>query len=185
MPKKEKPLNMGERIARLRIKKSVSIEELSELTGLKNSHLKDIESGKSFAPVGDILKISRALTVDPDDLLTESPVNEKEKKKKRTEDFKTRETSYLYEVLTPQARAKHLRAFRITIPAKSEHPKINYQHEGEEFVHVLDGQVDITVGQKKNSLKKGDSLHFNSGIKHTLKNPGAKDTHLIVVVYNP
>ena len=185
MPKKEQPMHMGARIARLRLKKSVSIEDLSEMTGLKAGHLKDIESGKCFAPVGDILKISRALTIDPDDLLKESPVSEKEKKKRQIEDLKSRETSYLYEILTPQAKAKHLRAFKITIPAKSEHPKINYQHEGEEFIHVLDGQADITVGQKKHSLKKGDSLHFNSGIKHTLKNPGSKDSHLIVVVYTP
>lgn len=175
----------GAKIRSMRVKKKVSIEELSDMTGLSASHLKEIEEGSGFAPVGDLLKIARALTIDPGELLLQSKSREKELEKRRMQDFKKREEAYQYEVLTPQASKDHLRAFRVVIPARSEHPGVNYQHDGEEFVYTLKGEVVIQVGQKKHRLKKDESLHFNSGIRHTLKNPGTSDTVLIVTIYTP
>jgi len=172
-------------IAQLRKKKGESLEELSADTGLSVSHLAKIEEGTDFTPVGDILKIARALTIDPGQLLSSGKDNEKELEEKRIQDFRKREEAYQYEVLTPEAKRSHLRAFRVSIPPRSEHPKVNYQHEGEEMVYVLKGQVEIQVGQKKHNLKKEETLHFNSGIRHTLKNPGNTIAVLLVAVYTP
>ena len=71
------------------------------------------------------------------------------------------------------------------IEAGKKHDGVGFQHEGEEFVYVLEGNVEYTVGEHINKLKAGDSLHFNSGVKHDLKNTGKTDAHLIVVVYAP
>lgn len=174
---------LGKSLLRLRKRKKLSIKELAELTGLTASHLEEIEAGTSFAPVGDMLKIARALTVDPDELLRSG--SDEEKEKNRVNVFTQREQAYRYEVLTPGAKRDHLRAFRVVIPPRSEHPSVNYRHEGEEFVYVLKGAVDITVGNRKTHLKKDESLHFNSSVRHTLKNPGNSATVLIVTIYTP
>lgn len=184
-PASSQPDSIGERLIKLRNKKKVSLESLSEETGLSVTHLKKIEEGKDFAPVGDILKISRALTVNPDDILKPAAVKDIDLKKERARSFQKREEAYQYTVLTPDARNRHLRSFRVTIPPESEHPKISYQHEGEEFVYTLKGEVEIKVGAKIYRLKKDDTLHFNSGIKHSLKNPGKTETILIVTLYTP
>jgi quercetin dioxygenase-like cupin family protein len=169
----------------MRGKKRITLEELSDRTGLPVSRLSGIEEGVGFAPVGDILKIARALTIDPGELLQGGEDREKELEKKRIRDFKQREEAYQYEVLTPQAIKSHLRAFKVTIPARSEHPGVRYQHDGEEFVYTLKGEVEIQVGHKKYRLKKDQSLHFDSGIHHLLKNPGNTATVLIVTIYTP
>jgi uncharacterized cupin superfamily protein len=62
---------------------------------------------------------------------------------------------------------------------------VGFRHEGEEFVYVLKGEVEIAVGDHINHLKPGESLHFNSSIKHDLKNEGDTDAELIVVLYSP
>jgi len=178
-------MSIGQKLAQQRKKKKISFEELSEKTGLNIKHLSNIETGKDFAPVGDLLKISRALTIDPDVLLEDDEKNEKEQKKKRIKDFEKREDSYNYTVLTPNSKNKHLRVFRVTIQTGLEHPKISYQHEGEEFIYVLNGELEITVGQKTIHLKKDESFHFNSKIKHSLRNNGKGETILIVSVYSP
>jgi transcriptional regulator with XRE-family HTH domain len=186
MKKEKEKQTTGEKLAEIRKKKRLSLDELSEKTGLTVSHLTNIEEGKDFAPVGDILKISRALTINPEELFaTGGTGREEDLKKKRVADFKKREEAYQYTVLTPQGKDKHLRAFRIVIPAKSEHPKISYGHEGEEVVYVLEGEVEIKVGQKKHHLKVSEALHFDSGIIHSLMNPGDKQTVLIVTLYTP
>ena len=50
---------------------------------------------------------------------------------------------------------------------------------------MLEGKIEITVGENINKLKKGESLHFNSGIRHMLKNTGKEKAELIVVIYGP
>jgi quercetin dioxygenase-like cupin family protein len=48
---------------------------------------------------------------------------------------------------------------------------------------VLKGDMEIIVGDHVNRLKTGDSLHFNSGIRHKMSNVGKENAELIVVVY--
>ena len=99
--------------------------------------------------------------------------------------FTKRTENYAYTTLTPGAENKHLKAFRISIDALQEHKGVGYQHEGEEFVYVLKGHVEVTVGDHVNKLKQDDSLHFNSAIQHKIRNIGKDDAEMLVVVYGP
>jgi len=177
--------SLGRVIRSRREKMKVGIEELAAKTGLTESHISDIEEGRGFAPVGDILKIARALTIDPGELLKKKPGSDREREKSRIRDFKSREQAYEYEVLTPGAMKRHLRSFRVTIPPRSDLPGQRYQHEGEEFVYVLKGEVVIQVGHKSHHLKKDETLHYDSNIRHSLRNPGGAKTVLIVTLYTP
>jgi len=96
-----------------------------------------------------------------------------------------RTSHYAYTTLSPGAQHKHMKAFRVKINAGQKHDGVSYQHEGEELVYVLSGKVEVTVGEHINKLGPGDSLHFNSGIRHLLENVGKKDAELLVVVYAP
>jgi uncharacterized cupin superfamily protein len=75
-------------------------------------------------------------------------------------------------------------AFRVTIDALQAHDGV-FQHEGEEFVYVLTGRIELTVGEHINALGPGDCLHFNSGVRHTLCNVGEETAELLVVLYTP
>ena len=119
-------------------------------------------SGKAIPPVGALLQISRALELDAGFLLREEEAN----LKSRIKAFTKRTENYAYTTLTPGAENKHLKAFKVTVDAQQDHKGVGYQHEGEEFVYVLKGNMEIIVGDHVNRLKPGDSLHFNSGIRH-------------------
>ncbi|MBT8370615.1 MAG: cupin domain-containing protein, partial [Deltaproteobacteria bacterium] len=90
-----------------------------------------------------------------------------------------------YTSLTPGAENKHLKAFRVLVEAQQTHKSVDYHHEGEEFVYVLSGKIEVSVGEHINTLEKGDSLHFNSGIRHTLKSVSDETAELLVVIYTP
>jgi quercetin dioxygenase-like cupin family protein len=68
---------------------------------------------------------------------------------------------------------------------KKTHEKVEYKHEGEEFVYVLEGRVQLQVGKEAHTLTKGKSLHFDSAREHVLKNLSSKESKLLVVVYVP
>jgi quercetin dioxygenase-like cupin family protein len=78
-----------------------------------------------------------------------------------------------------------MKAFLVTIDPKQDHKMVDYRHEGEEFLYVLKGQIEVVVGENQNLLKKGETLHFNSGITHKLRNLSDEEAKLLVVIYTP
>ena len=181
MAKKKGIIPIGKRIRRARLGKKISLDTMANETGLSKEFIKKIEKGDKRPSVGTLLQISRTLHIDSSFLLKEQD----DTIEKRSKAYTKRTDNYAYSPLTPNAENKHLKAFRIVVAAKKSHGGVGFQHEGEEFVYVLKGRVEVKVGEHVNKLKKGDSLHFNSGIKHDLRNIGKTDAELIVVVYAP
>ena len=181
MAKKKGVEPIGKRIRRTRLDKKISLDTMANETGMSKDRIKDIESGKKRPSVGVLLQISRTLHVDSGFLLKET----EDQVEKRSNAYTKRTDNYAYTPLTAQAENKHLKAFKIVVEAQKKHDGVGFQHEGEEFVYVLEGNVEYQVGEHVNKLKAGDSLHFNSGVKHDLYNTGKTDAQLIVVVYAP
>jgi quercetin dioxygenase-like cupin family protein len=181
MPRKK--AGQGETIAkkikRARTGKKMSLDLVANETGFTIDYLKEIEAGKVMPPVGALLQISKALEIDSGSLLKESEAD----RKNRARAYIKRTENYAYSTLTPGAEHKHLKAFKVTVEARKDHKGVGYHHEGEEFVYVLRGKVEVTVGDHINRLKTGDSLHFNSGIQHSLRSVSDETAELIVVIY--
>lgn len=181
MAKKKEIIPIGKRIRRARLAKKISLDTMANETGLSKEFIKKIEGGGQRPSVGTLLQISRTLHIDSSFLLKEQD----DAIEKRSKAYTKRTDNYAYTPLTPNAENKHLKAFRIVVESQKSHGGVGFQHEGEEFVYVLEGKVEVQVGDHINKLKKGDSLHFNSGVKHDLRNTGKIDAELIVVVYSP
>lgn len=179
--KKPSLVPVGKKIKKARLGKKMTYDALANDTGFSIEFLKMVEAGKTTPPVGTLLQISRALEIDSGDLLKE----EEDRMHDRIKAYTKRTDSYAYTTLTPGAENKHLKAFRVKIDAMKNHEGVSYNHEGEEFVYVLNGDIEVVVGEHINTLGPGDSLHFNSGIQHHLRNIGETDAEFIVVIYNP
>ncbi len=177
--KPEQVQSVGDRIRKMRRNLNLDIKQLSEKTGYATDYLEEIEDSKVVPPVGALIQISRALAIDTSTLLAE------EKRIERRKSYRKRTKAYSYKSLTPDAEDKHLWAYLITLDPQKQHEMVEYRHEGEEFVYVLEGKVEIQVGEEKNILKRGSSLHFNSATAHNLKNLSSKKSLMLVVVYTP
>lgn len=183
MPRKktDKLVPVGKKIKQVRVKKKVSYDTLANETGFSVDYLKQVEAGKKIPHVGTLLQIARALEIDSGLLLKEDD----SKLKSRIRAYTKRTDSYAYTTLTPGAENKHLKAFRVIVDPLQDHEGVGYQHEGEEFVYVLTGKIEIVVGDHVNRLNQGDSLHFNSGIRHSMRNIDEVQAELLVVIYGP
>jgi quercetin dioxygenase-like cupin family protein len=170
---------VGKKIKKERLKKKMTLDRVANETGFSVDYIKSVESGKSIPPVGTLLQISRALEIDSSFLLKEQESNVED----RIKAYAKRTDNYAYTTLTLGAENKHLKAFRVTIDPGQEHTGVGYQHEGEEFVYVLSGKIEVHVGDHVNVLDANSSLHFNSGIKHQLKNISKEIAELLVVIY--
>ena len=179
--KAKKRVPVGQKIKKARIGKKIKLVQVANETGFSIDYLKEIESGKAIPPVGALLQISRALEIDSGSLLKEPESQLESRIKAHTK----RTENYAYTTLTPGAENKHLKAFLVSVDPQQDHEGVGYHHEGEEFVFVLRGKIEVAVGEHINTLETGDSLHFNSSIHHNLKSISDETTELLVVLYSP
>jgi len=174
--------SIGERIRRLRKAGGVTMETFSRDTGYPEEFLEDIEEGRTAPPVAVVLQLSRFFDVDVEQA---QDTQGKEAARKRAKGHKKRVASYAYKPLTRPEENKHLRAYLVTIDPETEHKGVEYHHEGEEFIYVLQGGLKIQVGENTSTLKTGGSISFDSSLSHKLSNPTVEKTELLVVVYVP
>jgi quercetin dioxygenase-like cupin family protein len=172
---------VGKRIKQIRTRKKITLDNLANDTGFSVDYIKGIEAGKKIPSVGCLLQIARALEIDSALFLKEQESN----LSRRIKAYTKRTENYAYTTLTPGAENKHLKAFKVTVDPGQDHKGVGYQHEGEEFVYVLSGKLEVIVGDHVNRLSAGESLHFNSAIRHQMKNVGDDAAEMVVVIYQP
>jgi quercetin dioxygenase-like cupin family protein len=175
--------SFGANMKQLRQTRKISFEQLANKTGFSQRYLKEIEEGIAIPPVSAVIQIAKALSVDSGSFL--SAEEQEASQRRRRESFFKRTQAYSYRTLTPDAEQKHMKAFLVTIDPKQDHKMVEYRHEGEEFLYVLKGHVEVRVGENQNLLKKGETLHFDSGMTHKLRNLGDEEAKLLVVIYTP
>ena len=176
----DKTKSVAERITKARQDKGLSVEELAGQAGCSEEYLEWVEDGQVDPPVALLLRLAKAMQLDSGVFLQTSDLSSQ-----RLEEASKRTKNYSYKTLTPQEADKHLMAFSVTIPPKTDHDDVGYQHEGEEFIYVLSGEVMLTVDKEPKRLTERESFRFNANLDHHLSNPGDKEAELLVILYVP
>jgi electron transfer flavoprotein alpha subunit len=171
----------GARLKKVREGHDWSIEALAQATGQTPDFIQTVEDNEISPPVGFLLRLSTALNVDPGTFLGKEA--QVAIRNQRLEAYVRRTQNYSYQTLTEGSPSDHLRAFMITIEAHDTHKPVAYKHEGEEFVYVIAGELELTLDKKSHVLKPGEHRHFNSYIPHRLKSLSNEPTRCLVVLY--
>lgn len=158
---------VGDRIRGLRITQKRTSQELADACGLSKSMISKIENNRTVPSVATLVKIAGTLGTTISGLMEETnwlkPVvtsrEEAVKKMVRTEKG--------YSIF-PFASAIHEKKMQPFLFAARKGEVIPHQlsHEGEEFVYVIEGSMEMQVGETIHILKTGDSLYFNALQKH-------------------
>lgn len=175
------PSGFGAIVAQLRAARNWTQSELAEKTGQDPDFIAQVEDERLSPPVAFILGMAKVMEVDPGTFLNseeQAAITDR-----RAKAYRQRTQSYSYTTLTPEAENSHLRAFMITIEPHLAHKPVAYKHEGEEFIFVMEGELEFTLGPKVHQLKAGESIHFNSDIPHKLKSQSNESTRCLVVLY--
>lgn len=177
------PAGFGTKVKDLRAARGWTRETLAQATGQTPEFIVQVENDELTPPVSFLLGLARAFQVDPADFLREE--QKAAIQDQRTKAFVTRTQNYSYQTLTPGAENERLRAFRITIEPRESHQPVAYKHDGEEFIYVMEGELELTLGHKAHHLKPLESIHFNSNTPHQLKSLSDQPTVCLVVLYTP
>ena len=186
---------VGFKIKGIRESKNLSIEEIAERSGLSPEQIASIENDEHLPSLGPLIKIARALGVrlgtflDDNDELGPVVSRAADRFKDRSISFSNDATDARkhmeYHPLAQQKAGRHMEPFVIDINPE-ENPDFKLSaHEGEEFIYVMQGEVEIDYGKEKYLLKEGDSIFYDSIVKHHVHGAPGKAAKILAVVYIP
>lgn len=170
----------GARLRELRGGRGWTLEELSERTGLSKPFLSRLEGGDRQPSIAAVLTLSRVYGVSLSALFEQDVAAEPCVIVRKKEAQEIQGDGLRYAALSSARRFANLQPIRLTVQA-SRRGDERFQHEGEEWVHVLSGRLRILLADKSYDLAQGDSAHFDSRVPHRLAALGGKDVELIVV----
>jgi transcriptional regulator with XRE-family HTH domain len=183
-------VRVGERIKELRERKGLSLKEVADLTGFSTALLSQMENHLVSPSLGTIIKLARALGVKVGDFLGETEGEPftivRKDERKMVSRFASKEGvkyGYSYESLGFDKKDRHMEPFIVTLePATVKAAKTSV-HEGEEFIFVLEGEMEVILGNHTDILYPGDSIYYDSTIPHKVQCHQDKVTRILAVIY--
>ena len=187
-----KSINIGEKIKNLRESKNITREELSERSGLNLDQIVSIEENINLPSLAPLIKIARVLGVrlgtfldDNDEL---GPVVTRKKDKTESISFSNNASELRkhmdYYSLSKAKSGRHMEPFIIDIIASEAEFTLS-SHEGEEFIYVFEGTVEINYGKDTYLLEPGDSIYYDSIVAHHVHSYNNSNAKILAVVYTP
>jgi len=176
---------IGERLKRIRLKKGLSLEAVSELTGVSKPMLTQIERALSNPTVSTLWKIAEGLNVPFTAFIVEKEEPVKLVRKDAITPFK--EANDLYEVYSvfPAANGRPFEIYTVSLLPGCDYLANSHPHHAVEFIWVLDGAVTIEVNQRRYALSKNEGLRFTADQPHRYVNEGKKQAEIMMVIYYP
>ena len=188
-------LAIGHKIKGIRESKNLSVEEVSESSGLSIEQINTIENEQNMPSLGPLIKVARALGVrlgtfmdDSDSLgpvVTRAADREKDSSISFSNDAVDARKHMEYHPLAQQKAGRHMEPFIIDInPTNNLEYKLS-AHEGEEFIYVMEGEIELVYGKEKYALRQGDSIYYDSIVKHHLHGAEGKSAKILALIYIP
>jgi transcriptional regulator with XRE-family HTH domain len=187
-----KALKIGSKVRELRQKKHYTLQDVAAKTGLSNPVLSQIENDHVVPPVATLLKLARAFDVGLAyffqdevgiDRIAVTRRDERVRVERRPHHRKG-EVNYIYEALDTKKTNKHMEPFLVEFPVQDTSEMIFMNHEGEEFLHLLEGTLEFRSIDRVEILGPGDSIYFESELSHSFRCLGEKPARAIVVVWS-
>ncbi|HSI40106.1 MAG TPA: XRE family transcriptional regulator [Xanthobacteraceae bacterium] len=184
------PNAVGERLKIIRQETGLTLAEVGQRTGVSISNLSKIERGEVSPSFDVVIRLCEGLDIALEQFVTPGPKPNVSGRKTQTRrgtavPFSTDQYEYLAH--SSEISRKSMVPLEMWITARSADDFEEWgQHEGEEFVYVISGEIEIHTDQYAPfRVSSGESAYFDSGMKHIYVTVSAEAAHILSVSYNP
>jgi transcriptional regulator with XRE-family HTH domain len=185
---------VGDKIVEMREALLLSPEQLAERSGADLEVIRGIEAGEIIPSLAPLIKITRALGVrlgtllDDDENLGPAVVRADEYQSSTR--LKTLEThsdagGLTFNALAQDKASRHMEPFFITLEPSADTEHELSAHEGEEWLFVLEGPLEVAYGKDIYVLNPGDSIYYDSIVPHQVRAHKARSARFVACVYTP
>ncbi len=173
------------RIRELREIAGIAPEKLARDIKVKPEEYRRFESGKVDIPVSVLYEVAQKFNVELTVLLTgEEPRLHRYSLVRNGKGVSVnRRKEYKYQDLAFNFVHKKAEAFLVSVDPKPARTAVHYYaHPGQEFNYVIKGTLKVLLDGHEVMLSEGDSLYFDSGIKHAMRAVGQKPAKFLAVI---
>ncbi|WP_433274644.1 helix-turn-helix domain-containing protein [Actinosynnema sp. CS-041913] len=166
---------VGPRLRAIRRQRGVTLADLADATGISESTLSRLESGRRRANLELLLPLARAHGVPLDELVGAPDTGDP-----RVHLRPVRRNGRTFIPLT--RRAGGLQAYKMIIPGADPRadPELRV-HEGYEWLYVLDGRLRLRLGDQDLTLKPGEAAEFDTHVPHLFDSADDKPVELLTL----
>jgi len=177
---------IGERIKKLRLKKSMGLVELGRHTGLSASFLSQLETGRVVPTLRNLARIAMVFSKDLSHFFEPEPHTlfrvHKKHERVRLPQTGVDDPTYYFESLGYMVPDRHLDPYYAEfIPLKPTIDVRPHVHPGYEFLYMLEGDLDIRHGDKIHTVEAGDSVYFDASTPHSYRCAGKTSAIALIV----
>ena len=182
-----RPYAIAEKLRSLRQRKSMGLAELAAHTGLSAAMLSKLENARLVPTLPTLVRIATVFNVGLDYFFTDPrkrhvvAISRKDERIKFPADAKPRDAAYDFESLNFRATERKLNAFLAHFNDLPPAKIAPHYHSGVEFLYVIDGELEISIGTEIYRLSKGDAIYFDSVQKHAYRSSGPGHCAAVVV----
>lgn len=182
---------LGDKIKEIREFRKLTLDELASKTGYSPEFLEGLENGTKMTTLGTLMVIAKAMGLRVgtflDDSDNQGPAVSRKAERGDGVRFAARTESGIGDLsflpLAHDSSGRHMEPFIIDIAASTAENYQLSQHEGEEFIYVLSGVVEISYGKQTYVLEEGDTIYYDSIVPHSVHSASGVDSRILAVVY--
>lgn len=183
---------IGSRITQIRENLNISRDELAERASISLPQLEEIENNKIIPSLAPLIRIARSLGVRLGTFMEDHEKIGPAVCRKGdavqgisfSNNLTVKRTAMQYFPLAAEKTGRHMEPFVVDVKANNDE-YITSSHEGEEFIYVLDGEIEVIYGKETKHLDQGDSIYYDSIVPHHVHAAGNKDARILAVIYIP
>jgi transcriptional regulator with XRE-family HTH domain len=177
---------IGERIKRLRLKKSMGLVELGKHSGLSASFLSQLETGRVVPTLRNLSRIAMVFSKDLSYFFENEPQSifrvHRRKERVRMPQTGVESPTYFFESLGYLVPDRHMDPyFAEFMPLTKDMAPKAHMHAGSEFLYVLEGELELRHGDQATTLEGGDAVYFDASTPHSYQCAGKKPVGAIIV----
>lgn len=176
-------IGIGEKVKKLRQDKGMSLNQVSKLTELSTTYLSKFERGIVPINVDNLEKVCSALGVEINYFIGTPRTSGDRiiRKYERQVDLKDDRCIH-YNLSNIEDSGTFLPRYVDLLPQSDYGEGLQaFPHEGEEFVYVLKGVMELWLGGIKYVLQPGDSAHYKSTIPHKWVNATNENVQILTL----
>jgi transcriptional regulator with XRE-family HTH domain len=175
--------SLGSRLRALRTEQGITLAQLGRMVGLSASYLSQIERNRAKPSLTTLSSMAETLGVELRSFFEHPTPVWQVVREGHGEEFRDQKTKATYEVLSSGAVSGKFEPCRVTCwPGMRTEEGT---HPGEEFVFIVEGHLEIRVGEEVWALNAGDSIHYQGSQPHSWHNRSGEECSLIWAVSPP
>jgi quercetin dioxygenase-like cupin family protein len=159
---------IAERLCGMREVLEITIEEAAATCGVTQKQYLEFESGQVDIPVSILFRMAHRYKFDLTALLSgEEPLMHYYTLTRKNKGISVdRQKAYIYQALAGNFKNRKCEPFLVTVEPHENQNVVFNSHPGQEFNYMICGRMKFVIGTKEMILETGDSIYFNSELKH-------------------